>query len=100
MNTFLNLKNTEKKAFRTTFEDGILDLQLGLLLLPAVLINVLNLEDDSKSVLRIALMILIYGAIIVISFWILINLHPIIADLTDGRSFFLYSVCFVYKTSH
>ena len=64
MNTFLNLKNTEKKAFRTTFEDGIMDLQLGLLLLPAVLINVLKLEDDSKSVMRIALMVLIYGAII------------------------------------
>ena len=64
MNTLLNLKNTEKKAFRTTFEDGIMDLQLGLLLLPAVLINVLKLEDDSKSVMRIALMILIYGAII------------------------------------
>jgi hypothetical protein len=64
MNTLMNLNNTEKKAFRTTFEDGIMDLQLGLLLLPAILIHVLNLEDDSRSALRIALMVLIYGAII------------------------------------
>jgi hypothetical protein len=65
MNTLLNLDNTEKKTFRTTFEDGIMDLQLGLLLLPAILIDVLNLKDDSQALFRIILMVGIYGTIIV-----------------------------------
>jgi hypothetical protein len=64
MNTFLNLNKSEKKAFRTTFEDGIMDLQLGLLLLPAILIHVLNLDNDNRTGLRIGLMVLIYGFII------------------------------------
>ncbi len=64
MKSPLNINHTEKKTFKKTYEDGILDIQLGLLLLPAILIDGLKLEENSQALTRILLMVVIYGTII------------------------------------
>ena len=64
MKSLLNINHIEKKTFKGTFDDGIIDIQLGLLLLPAILIDVMKLDDDSLALYRILLMVVIYGMII------------------------------------
>ncbi len=52
-----DLRQIEKKAYRTTFEDGLLDINIGGVLASFGLLNAIP-EDDSLTILRFGLFVL------------------------------------------
>jgi len=54
MSTPFDLRQIEKKAYRTTFEDGLLDINIGGVLASFGLLNAIP-EDGSSTILRIGL---------------------------------------------
>ncbi|KAA3662543.1 MAG: hypothetical protein DWQ04_13200, partial [Chloroflexi bacterium] len=55
MTTNIDLKELERRAFKSTFQDGIWDIYLGLMLLPMVIWLLLVAHPDDPSTAAVVL---------------------------------------------
>jgi hypothetical protein len=71
MSQNINLKEIERKAFRSTFQDGLWDIFLGLLLLNMGMGTLMGaiLDDTSVPVLWIMIGLLTFAALALLIFW-------------------------------
>lgn len=62
MKTDIDLDELEKRAFKSTFEDGLWDMYLGLMLLPLmvwfVMVSVTDLPDVANTIIAMSLLLL------------------------------------------